>query len=812
MATIPFPTEGGLFRTRGDAGMIGLAIQTPQGVSVLDLPAAILGWTPGSIDLPSQFKDQLLSKLGLTEDQLADLPLIPIADFIQQSNYGPTITDLSKIKSLAQKKPAERLQKTVQEPTPGTLAGSVGVAPGGFQRPQPAPQPRIAAEVIEPPPPRFAPTEIEAIQSGIDKLLTGTGFADQPAAQQQRATLRRINPETGKLERKAVDVGSQEAQALFGQGFVLEKAGEAPDVPATLVAPDDTRKIVKTAKEAQELFRDDFVLEEKAPPVPATLIDPKTGAREPVHTPDAKFTPEELFEKGFELETKPGVGVKTGDITPPEPTPAPPAPPEIPRVPPAMKPVDEDLPPPKDKAPKPDAKTITDRINEESEKLHKIIEKEDIPERDSAKRIEEITKKLLEDAEAPEAPKLADLFAEEKKRLGIDALQTKLDDIDSQIERIRAEAFVVSEEKGEQPLSMRVIGRQRTAIEKQAQREIALLQIERSSIAREAQTKLDALQMTMTLTQQDFSNSSQVYNQEFTRNLQRLDVMTTEEDRERADQKFALDVEQLAFSRGLQLDDRNRAMIEQELRIAEKTKQNAQANLQTMLNLVNASGKTFADMTDDQLQQLKQWELEAGFPAGTFETFGQAVPNATILKTTTGTDAAGNDIVTFIYEDPETGKPGTIEIVKTGGVRQPTGSTAEGRRGREEAEDEDDRAQIAQEISEIRGTDKFVDTAKYKELREKVANESPRLVSWFEKTYAPEWVLNPDDPTAKNLLLTTTEGRAIVKGGEEEDFSTKLITWLNKEKSGGKKFIEKQLKDKYGTIPENVKEWLKQNF
>ena len=54
----------------------------------------------------------------------------------------------------------------------------------------------------------------EQVSNAISSIIQ-TG-----SAQPKLATL--VNPNTG--ERKAVAVGSQEAQALFGQGFILETA------------------------------------------------------------------------------------------------------------------------------------------------------------------------------------------------------------------------------------------------------------------------------------------------------------------------------------------------------------------------------------------------------------------------------------------------------------------------------------------------------------------------------------------------------------------------------------------------------------
>ena len=60
----------------------------------------------------------------------------------------------------------------------------------------------------------------------------------------------------------------------------------------------------------------------------------------------------------------------------------------------------------------------------------------------------------------------------------------------------------------------------------------------------------------------------------------------------------------------------------------------------------------------------------------------------------------------------------------------------------------DDIATIVDEMNAIRGLDDgYYDTAKYANVRLKVAKETPKLLSWFDSTYDPKIVLNPKDPT-----------------------------------------------------------------
>jgi hypothetical protein len=94
-------------------------------------------------------------------------------------------------------------------------------------------------------------------------------------------------------------------------------------------------------------------------------------------------------------------------------------------------------------------------------------------------------------------------------------------------------------------------------------------------------------------------------------------------------------------------------------------------------------------------------------------------------------DAAGNMVDTGI-RTPSGG----------GGVAQPTTS---------------ERQAIANDIAAIRGGDGFVDTAKYGQVRENIAVNAPKLLSWFDSTYSAQNVMNPNDPTAKKYFQTGTQ-------------------------------------------------------
>lgn len=67
-----------------------------------------------------------------------------------------------------------------------------------------------------------------------------------------------------------------------------------------------------------------------------------------------------------------------------------------------------------------------------------------------------------------------------------------------------------------------------------------------------------------------------------------------------------------------------------------------------------------------------------------------------------------------------------------------------------------DYASIQSDMNSIRGSDGYYDTAKYAQVRENVAVNAPKLLSWFDSTYKAENVLNPNDRTAQKYFQTGT--------------------------------------------------------
>src|SRR3990167_5808422 len=239
---------------------------------------------------------------------------------------------------------------------------------------------------------------------------------------------------------------------------------------------------------------------------------------------------------------------------------------------------------------------IGKNANELQKQIFEQISDKNIKTSGSLKLIENLVNSFIKNQQtAPEPISLVELFNSKKTELGIEPLETELSNIDSDIEGINTQLLIEAEKAGERLVSTREIERRKGTLQQEAQQRISLLQNERNSVARRLDNKLNTLKMTMDFTQQDFSNSSAQYSQEFNKNLQIINLFT-------------------------QLEQTERTIENQE-------KNEAQSNLNTIVNLMEKNNKTFNDLTVDQKRSLNILEMQAGLPSGVIEAFVISKPN-----------------------------------------------------------------------------------------------------------------------------------------------------------------------------------------
>ena len=176
------------------------------------------------------------------------------------------------------------------------------------------------------------------------------------------------------------------------------------------------------------------------------------------------------------------------------------------------------------------------------------------------------------------------------------------------------------------------------------------------SLQRSLDGKRATVEIMMDLTQKNFDNVRASYNDQFD-NAMKF--------QEQFYQQFS---DQRDYSRLVSNDAKDRDFQERELqnRLETQVRNEARANLTALMDSFVESGKAWADLSPTDRNSIRQLEMSAGLPAGSTQAFSRSKPEAKLLGQVSGVDSAGNDIVTFMYANPD-GTPGMMVTKKTGG-------------------------------------------------------------------------------------------------------------------------------------------------
>ena len=256
-----------------------------------------------------------------------------------------------------------------------------------------------------------------------------------------------------------------------------------------------------------------------------------------------------------------------------------------------------------------------------TDEISKLTQQKDLQDKREAVGLDAIT-----GLEKPETPTYASDYEALKSEAGITAVETQLNTVNDEILAVQdaLTAGLYDEEGNLRP--MELIGGRQQELQRQVQETLNTLNRRQTALTNQLNTANSAISTAMNLKQMDYEAAKDAYQTEFNNQLKLNDIISSD----KSD--------------------------------AEKT---ASANYNTILNLTE--GLTWNEIDATTKAQVTKLELEQGLPLGITETFMNQMPDAKIMKTTTGYDANGNQIVSFIYEGVD-GKPGIMETVATGGV------------------------------------------------------------------------------------------------------------------------------------------------
>ena len=239
----------------------------------------------------------------------------------------------------------------------------------------------------------------------------------------------------------------------------------------------------------------------------------------------------------------------------------------------------------------------------------------------------------------PVAPSYESDFLALRSEHGITAIETQMNDLKSQIRTLEATARTEIEKEETRLAPGESIGIRQSALQKEANRQIDELNRRLQTLTDEYNTKANLINTMMSLKQLDYQTASDEYNRDFSMTLQLMNLVEGRITREQQEET--------------------------------REKDDARANLTLLTNLMDSSNLKWDDLDFDMQAQMTALEIKGNLPVGITSMFMNSYPQAELLTSVTGTDASGQQVVSFIYKD-ENGMPGIVQTVQTGLMKQPS--------------------------------------------------------------------------------------------------------------------------------------------
>jgi len=233
-------------------------------------------------------------------------------------------------------------------------------------------------------------------------------------------------------------------------------------------------------------------------------------------------------------------------------------------------------------------------------------------------------------SQSPEQFSAADKFNELRSDFSVETLETQLSDIKAQEEQIQATLRQRTQAELDRPVATSVISGRVSEVERQELERLDFLGRQKSRLVDELQMKYQTIDQIMRFEQTDYTNALNKYNTEFSQNVQLLNLM-----------------------RGIEKDEKAED---------EKIVDNARANVQTTYNIMKENGLTFADLPEADQATIQRDLTRADLPTNLFQQLEFSEPAFEFKGSTKFTDQNGEEFVSALLFNPETGEFKTQKI------------------------------------------------------------------------------------------------------------------------------------------------------
>lgn len=247
---------------------------------------------------------------------------------------------------------------------------------------------------------------------------------------------------------------------------------------------------------------------------------------------------------------------------------------------------------------------INERINENQNKdFTESSTTDEPPVRNSTKTYDDIYKQITTSLtsnlpEKPDNTSMTDTYKQLRSDAGVVDLETSLTDLQAQARDIQANSIARTNAEKGKAVPMNVISGRVSEAQQQENEKLLAVNNSIKTVTDQLTVKYNTIESMMKYTGQDYANSVDAYNTQFTQNMSVMNMV--------------------------------KGMVDEQKSDEEKVADSARANLQIIYNNMPADG--IVDKA--QKANITKLELQAGLPAGFYENITSKDPNADILSTT----------------------------------------------------------------------------------------------------------------------------------------------------------------------------------